>query len=67
MIKRKIFKLELKIIDDFLGHAILGVILGGRLGYVFFYNFDFYLQNPFEIVKIWQINFISRYLNQHND
>ena len=54
LIKKKFFHLELKLIDNFLGHAILGVILGGRLGYVFFYNFDFYLQNPFEIVKIWK-------------
>ena len=34
--------------------VIFGVILGGRLGYVLFYNFDFSLHNPVDIVKIWQ-------------
>lgn len=33
---------------------IAGVILGGRLGYALFYQFDFYLQNPVELVKVWQ-------------
>ncbi len=32
----------------------LGVILGGRLGFVLFYNWDFYSQNPAEILKTWQ-------------
>ena len=40
--------------DDFLVWLTLGVIIGGRLGYVLFYNFDFYLMNPLSIIKIWQ-------------
>ena len=40
--------------DDYLTYAILGIIIGGRLGYVFFYNFSYYLNNFFEIFKIWQ-------------
>ena len=32
----------------------LGVILGGRLGFVLFYNWDFYSQNPAEILETWQ-------------
>jgi len=32
----------------------LGVILGGRLGFVLFYNWDYYSQNPAEILKTWQ-------------
>lgn len=40
-------------IDDFLPWAILGVILGGRLGYVIFYQFELYLANPWEIAQIW--------------
>ena len=40
-------------IEDFLLWAGIGVILGGRLGFVLFYNADFYLQNPLEVVKIW--------------
>lgn len=41
-------------LDDFLTWAVMGVILGGRLGFVLFYNFPHYAAHPAEIVKIWQ-------------
>jgi len=41
-------------IDSLLNHVLLGVILGGRLGYVLFYNPGFFLANPVEIIKVWQ-------------
>ena len=41
-------------IEDLLTWIILGVILGGRLGYVFFYQPGYYLENPSEILAIWQ-------------
>ena len=41
-------------IEDLLTWVILGVILGGRLGYVLFYQPSYYLQNPLEILYIWQ-------------
>lgn len=40
--------------DDFLLWATLGVVLGGRLGSVLFYNFDYYLRHPFEVLFLWQ-------------
>jgi len=40
-------------IDDFLSWAIVGVLLGGRLGYVLFYNLPVYLDHPFEALKVW--------------
>ena len=40
--------------DDYITYVILGLILGGRLGYVIFYNLDYYLINFFEIFKIWE-------------
>ena len=40
--------------DDFITYIILGIIIGGRLGYVFFYNFSYYFNNFSEIFKIWQ-------------
>jgi phosphatidylglycerol:prolipoprotein diacylglycerol transferase len=40
--------------DDYLTYLILGVILGGRLGYIFIYNLSFYINNPLDIFKIWQ-------------
>ncbi|NSX56125.1 prolipoprotein diacylglyceryl transferase [Parasulfitobacter algicola] len=41
-------------IEDFLVWAVLGVILGGRLGYVIFYKPGDYLENPLEVIMIWQ-------------
>ena len=40
--------------DDFITYLILGIIIGGRLGYVFFYNLNYYFDNFFEIFMIWQ-------------
>ncbi len=42
------------VFDDFLLWATLGVILGGRLGFVLFYKPGEYLSQPLEILKIWQ-------------
>ena len=39
--------------DDLVFYAALGIILGGRLGYVLFYNLNEYLTHPIEIVKLW--------------
>lgn len=39
--------------DSLLTYLIFGVIVGGRLGYVLFYNLDFYWANPFDIVRVW--------------
>ena len=41
-------------IDDFLPWAMLGVILGGRFGYVLFYQLELYMYEPLSIFKIWQ-------------
>ena len=40
--------------DDYITYLIIGVILGGRIGYIIFYNFSYYLDNIFDIFKIWQ-------------
>jgi phosphatidylglycerol:prolipoprotein diacylglycerol transferase len=39
--------------DDLVFYAALGIILGGRIGYVLFYNFPYYLQHPVDILKLW--------------
>jgi phosphatidylglycerol:prolipoprotein diacylglycerol transferase len=41
-------------IDDFLLWAALGVILGGRVGYVLFYKPGFYLENPLAVLTLWE-------------
>ena len=40
--------------DDYITYLILGIIVGGRLGYVILYNFNYYSNNIIEIFKIWQ-------------
>jgi phosphatidylglycerol:prolipoprotein diacylglycerol transferase len=41
-------------VDDFLSWATVGVVLGGRLGYVLFYKPGYYLFHPLEIFAVWQ-------------
>ena len=43
-----------KLFDDLISYLIIGIILGGRLGYVLFYNLEYFLSNPIEILMIWQ-------------
>ncbi|MEK6942842.1 MAG: prolipoprotein diacylglyceryl transferase [Nanoarchaeota archaeon] len=38
---------------DFLVYAIIGVVAGARAGYILFYNLPFYLQNPLDILAVW--------------
>ena len=40
--------------DDYITYIIIGIVLGGRFGYVLFYNFEFYFNNPIAVLKIWQ-------------
>lgn len=41
-------------VDDIIFYAVLGVVLGGRLGFIIFYQFDYYLKHPFDVLKLWQ-------------
>ncbi|RDH81676.1 MAG: prolipoprotein diacylglyceryl transferase [endosymbiont of Galathealinum brachiosum] len=41
-------------VSDVLFYGALGVILGGRIGYIFFYNFDKFIENPVIIFRIWE-------------
>ena len=41
------------IFDDYITYLIIGIILGGRMGYVLFYNLGYYLTNPIEILMVW--------------
>ncbi len=50
---RKI-KLNKEEYETLLFNMMLGVIIGGRLGYILFYHFSFYLQNPLQIFKVWE-------------
>ena len=39
--------------EDLIIYLIFGIIVGGRLGYVLFYDLNYYIQNFFEIFKVW--------------
>ena len=47
-------RMTVRDLDDLLLWGALGVVLGGRLGYVFFYKPEYYLQHPLEILWVWQ-------------
>lgn len=52
-IKNKYIDISRKFIDDLYFYLILGLIVGARLGYILFYNLDFYIKNPVEIFAFW--------------
>ncbi|MBL6799444.1 prolipoprotein diacylglyceryl transferase [Candidatus Pelagibacter sp.] len=53
--KKKLIKdpIILDLFDDFITYLIIGIILGGRIGYALFYNFSYYINNPLEILMVW--------------
>ncbi len=57
ILKRFIFdgkKFQLKEFDDLITYLIFSIIIGGRLGFVLFYNHQYYFSQPLEIFKIWE-------------
>ncbi len=54
LVRRPGWSLTPAFVDDFLFYATLGVVVGGRLGYVLFYNLPYYLENPLEILMVWR-------------
>lgn len=47
-------KLDKTEFDNFITYIIISIILGGRLGYVIFYNIEYYFSNPIEIIQVWK-------------
>lgn len=52
--KLNITQLNNKLLDDLLFYGVLGVILGGRLGEVLFYNPGYYFSHPLKILAVWE-------------
>ncbi|NIY72162.1 prolipoprotein diacylglyceryl transferase [Marivivens donghaensis] len=46
--------MDKRTLEDLMTWIIVGVILGGRFGYILFYRLDYYLANPAEIMMVWQ-------------
>ena len=47
-------KFDLKEFDDLITYLIISIIVGGRVGYVIFYNPRYFISNPLDIIKIWE-------------
>ena len=41
--------------DDLITYLIFAILIGGRAGYVIFYNLEYYLLNPINILKVWEV------------
>jgi len=54
LVRRRKLPLDRDGVADYLFYAVLGVVLGGRLGYTLFYNFGYYLRHPLEILYVWE-------------
>ena len=53
-INNKIIFFDIKLFDDLISNIIISIILGGRIGYIIFYNASYYFNNPIDIFKIWE-------------
>ena len=51
ILKNNQLKFELNKFDDLITNLIISIIIGGRLGYVVFYNPVYYMSNPFDIIN----------------
>ncbi len=52
-INKRVPFLSEEALDDLIPYAVLGVILGGRIGYILFYNFPYFLGHPLEMLQVW--------------
>ena len=53
-LKNKDQQFNIKEFDDLITYLIIAIIIGGRVGYVIFYNIEYYILNPLDIIKIWE-------------
>lgn len=54
LVSRPGWRLRPEALDDLLVYVTLGIVLGGRLGYVLFYNLPYYAAHPVEILYVWR-------------
>ena len=54
ILKKTNLKFNVHDFDDLISYLIISIIVGGRIGYIIFYNLEFYISNPLEIIKVWE-------------
>jgi len=53
-IENKVIFFDVRLFDDLITYIIISIIVGGRIGYVVFYNFSYFFSSPINIFKIWE-------------
>ena len=54
IMQRVSLKFKINEFDDLITYIIISIIIGGRLGYVIFYNLNYFISNPIDIFKVWE-------------
>ena len=54
LLKNNNLKFNVNDFDDLITYLIISIIIGGRLGYIIFYNLEYYVSNPLDIIKVWE-------------
>jgi phosphatidylglycerol:prolipoprotein diacylglycerol transferase len=54
LIKRYPFRIHQETISNYISWFVISILMGGRLGHIFFYDWDFYKKNPSSILKLWK-------------
>ena len=54
ILKSNDLKFVIREFDDLITYIIISLIIGGRLGYIIFYNLEYYISNPLDIFKVWE-------------
>ena len=54
ILKNIIIKFNIEEFDDLITYLIISIIVGGRLGYIIFYNLGYYINNPLDVIKVWE-------------
>jgi phosphatidylglycerol:prolipoprotein diacylglycerol transferase len=52
--KKKYIKLSSNDLWDLIFYGVLGIVIGGRLGYIIFYNLNYFIENPTKIIAVWE-------------
>ncbi|MSR75291.1 MAG: prolipoprotein diacylglyceryl transferase [Planctomycetes bacterium] len=52
--REKLLPLSERDVGDFIFFAMIGTIVGGRLGYILFYKFSYYFEHPAEVLQVWR-------------
>ncbi len=54
LLKNNNIKFKIGDFDDLISYLVISIIIGGRLGYVIFYNIEYYISSPLDIIKVWE-------------